>query len=145
MLELRDELRLAAEPRAASLGRAFSGSLLRAWKLDHLSDDADLIVTELISNAVRASGVTVVSPHRGELNRSHVLRVRLTLRPTAVIIEVFDLSSEMPRLRDTSVFHGDEGGRGLVVISELSARWGCYPDDRGKWVWAELPLYPSAS
>jgi hypothetical protein len=58
----------------------------------------------------------------------------------AVICEVSDASSTAPHLRRARTF--DEGGRGLLIVAQLSRRWGCRQTPAGKIIWAEIPLAP---
>jgi len=95
-----------------------------AWGLGDLAEDAALVVSELVANAVRHA-------------RKGTLRV-VVERPGAdlVRIGVVDFSREHPVPRA----HGpeDESGRGLVLVAHLAEDWGTDPLPWGKRVWAEL-------
>lgn len=95
---------------------------LTAWGLGHLADDLELIVSELITNAIRHGG--------------GVRAVTLTARDGYARIEVADNDETMPTPRTAGPT--DTGGRGLLLIEALSRAWGARPDDGGKVVWAEV-------
>jgi anti-sigma regulatory factor (Ser/Thr protein kinase) len=82
-------------------------------------------VSELVTNAIRYGG----SP----------IQLRL-IRDRALICEVSDASSTSPHLRRARTY--DEGGRGLLLVAQLTDRWGTRPSGTGKTIWAEqaLPL-----
>ncbi|MCX4964569.1 PAS domain-containing SpoIIE family protein phosphatase/ATP-binding protein [Streptomyces sp. NBC_00654] len=115
--------RLPPEPRSVGRARELARSQLLAWDLDDLVDTTELLVSELVTNALRYG--------EGEI------RVRL-LRDRTLVCEVWDAGLVQPRrrrARDT-----DEGGRGLQLVGLLSAAWGSRRTPRGKTVWFELPL-----
>ena len=120
------ELTLASLPNAPSYGRLLVQRSLRAWGIAHVIDEAQLVMSELLTNAVKASaGLTTI-------------QIRLAvLGGTSLIIEVRDGNPELPILKDAAT--EDMGGRGLMIVDALSERWGYYhPTHRGKAVWAEL-------
>ncbi|MFF1904521.1 SpoIIE family protein phosphatase [Kitasatospora sp. NPDC058218] len=105
--------------------RADTAAQLATWGLDHLGFATELIVSELVTNAIRyTSGPAVL---------------RL-IRDRVLVCEVSDPSNTQPRLR--RALDNDEGGRGLFLIAQLSARWGCRYAERGKAIWAEIALEP---
>ncbi|MER8186041.1 SpoIIE family protein phosphatase [Kitasatospora sp. NPDC094015] len=110
-------------PEAAAGARRLAGGQLERWGLAELTDGAQLIVSELVTNAVRYSDGPI--------------ELRL-LRDRALICEVGDDSTTAPRLRRAD--DTDEGGRGLYITAHLTERWGVRPERRGKTIWAELPL-----
>ncbi|MFI8433432.1 SpoIIE family protein phosphatase [Streptomyces sp. NPDC079020] len=117
------EWRLPPEPRSVGRARELARSQLLAWDLDDLVDTTELLVSELVTNALRYG--------EGEI------RIRL-LRDRTLVCEVWDAGLVQPRrrrARDT-----DEGGRGLQLVGLLSAAWGSRRTPRGKTVWFELPL-----
>ncbi|WP_333769725.1 ATP-binding protein [Streptomyces sp. IBSBF 2435] len=115
-------------PAARSVGRArrFLAGHLSAWGLPHLTDTAELIVSELVTNAV-----THAQPPYG-----HLVATRLERLECGVRIEVHDWSGSRPELREASV--DEESGRGLGLVDALTGGlWGV--SDRnglGKMVWA---------
>ena len=115
--------RLPREPRSVGRARELARGRLLAWGLDDLVDTTELLVSELVTNALRYG--------EGEI------RLRL-LRDRTLVCEVWDAGLVQPRrrrARDT-----DEGGRGLQLVGLLSAAWGSRRTPRGKTVWFELPL-----
>lgn len=114
---------LPREPRSVGRAREYARGRLLAWDLEPLVDTAELLVSELVTNALRYG--------EGEI------RLRLLLDRT-LVCEVWDAGLVQPRrrrARDT-----DEGGRGLQLVGLLSAAWGSRRTPRGKTVWFELPL-----
>ncbi|MFI6354620.1 ATP-binding protein [Streptomyces sp. NPDC050743] len=93
------------------------------WDLEGLQDPTQLIVSELVTNAVRHS--------------TGPIGLRL-IQHQALTCEVFDADVSCPRLRHPRPT--DENGRGLFLVSQLSARWGTRPVSEGKVVWAEIDL-----
>ncbi|WP_441247780.1 SpoIIE family protein phosphatase [Kitasatospora sp. McL0602] len=116
-------LPLEGEGSLPGLARRFTRSTLKAWGLPGLSDLAELMVSELVTNALLHAG----APRRLRLFRDRTLTV-----------EVADSGAQAPRLRSSA--EQDEGGRGMHLVSELAHRWGTRPTRDGKVVWAELEL-----
>jgi anti-sigma regulatory factor (Ser/Thr protein kinase) len=96
------------------------------WGQPELADTAELLVSELVTNAVRAAAA-LPSP---------VVEVWLASDRGGVVVGVWDGSADMPARRETAA--QDEAGRGLLIIETLSADWGWYRQDGGKLVWALL-------
>ncbi|WP_226962474.1 SpoIIE family protein phosphatase [Streptomyces sp. C8S0] len=112
------------EPEDAAPGRArrLARKALTRWGLEDLTDSVELLVSEVVTNAVRYA----TRPVTLRLLRTDVLRC-----------EVGDDSPQLPRqrrARDT-----DEGGRGLFLVNRLARRWGATRLSTGKVVWFELP------
>jgi|SRR6266699_2315333 len=121
-------LELAALKTAAACGRVHTKEVLWEWKLDQLADDAELVVSELLSNAIRASQ----SARGGGL-----VALRLLANRQRLIIEVWDQNPDDPRPRQ--VDYEAEHGRGFMVIEALSNRWGYRRVSASlKVVWCEL-------
>ncbi|MGW0121379.1 SpoIIE family protein phosphatase [Streptomyces sp. NPDC003327] len=115
--------RLPREPRSVGRARELARTLLTTWDLEPLVDTVELLVSELVTNALRYG--------EGEI------RLRLLLDRT-LVCEVWDAGLVQPRrrrARDT-----DEGGRGLQLVGLLSSSWGARRTPRGKTVWFELAL-----
>jgi len=93
------------------------------WGLEDLLPTTELLVSELVTNAIRYS--------RGEVT------LRL-VNERALVCEVIDGSGAMPRLRQAN--GDDEHGRGLQVVRQLAQRWGARRSGTGKVVWCEQPL-----
>lgn len=134
-----DQLDLAAVRTAARVARVFTSSTLTKWKALSLIDDACLVVSELVTNAVKATGNMGKRPTWPELEGVAVITVRLVGLKDSIVIEVWDASPEKPMVKDATL--DDEGGRGLDLVENLAKRWGSTPHRSGKVVWAELPIY----
>ncbi|MFI1950556.1 SpoIIE family protein phosphatase [Streptomyces xinghaiensis] len=114
---------LLREPQSVSRARELARDQVVAWDLEQLVDTTELLVSELVTNALRYG--------EGEI------RLRLLLDRT-LVCEVWDSGLVQPRrrrARDT-----DEGGRGLQLVGLLSSGWGSRRTPRGKTVWFELAL-----
>ncbi|WSM71079.1 serine/threonine-protein phosphatase [Streptomyces cellulosae] len=111
------------EPEDAAPGRArrLARRQLSRWGMDELSDSVELLVSEVVTNAVRYASRPVTL----RLLRTDVLRC-----------EVGDDVPQLPRLRQARAT--DEGGRGLYLVNRLARRWGATRLSTGKVVWFEL-------
>jgi hypothetical protein len=127
---------LEAEFQAASEARHFARSTLYAWGLGELVDNVAVIVSELLSNAIRYGLVSRLRPPASP----HPVWLGLLRRgETTVLCAVSDPSSEVPVLKKPDYFA--ETGRGLHVIDSLSDSWGwTQPDHAGKTVWAAVSV-----
>jgi serine phosphatase RsbU (regulator of sigma subunit) len=105
------------------LARAAIREPMERWKLDDLVPTTELLVSELVTNAMRYS--------RGDVT------LRL-VNERALVVEVLDNSGALPRLRQAN--GDDENGRGLQVVRQLAKRWGARRTGTGKVVWCEQPL-----
>nr|WP_208778937.1 SpoIIE family protein phosphatase [Streptomyces griseorubiginosus] len=114
---------LPSEPEVVSRARTAVTEQLAAWDLDDLAFTTELVVSELVTNAIR--------------HATGPLQLRL-LRDRALICEVSDGSSTSPRLRRART--EDEGGRGLFLVAQLTERWGTRYTPDGKVIWTEQPL-----
>jgi anti-sigma regulatory factor (Ser/Thr protein kinase) len=128
-------LRLAAVLTAVSCARDFVRHTLTTWQRVETIDTAVLITSELVTNAVQATGNTDQRPNYPELKQVPLLRVRLSLRGEALVIAVWDTSPELPVLEQPS--EKTTRGRGLLIVDALCERWGAYASKAGgKVVWA---------
>jgi anti-sigma regulatory factor (Ser/Thr protein kinase) len=112
-----------ADVRIVSDARALVTERLTVWGLDELVFTTELIVSELLTNAIRYAGGPV--------------RVRL-IRDQRLVCEVSDPSETQPHLRRARLT--DEGGRGLFLIAQLAHRWGSRNTAAGKTIWTEQLL-----
>lgn len=112
------------EPEDSAPGRArrLARRALSRWGLDDLSDSVELLVSEVVTNAVRYA------------ERPVTLRL---LRTDILRCEVGDDSPQLPRQRRARDM--DEGGRGLFLVNRLARRWGATRLSTGKVVWFEMP------
>ncbi|WP_307624280.1 SpoIIE family protein phosphatase [Streptomyces sp. V3I7] len=116
------EWRLALAPAEAGRARTAVREQLRAWGLDPLADSAELMVSELVTNAVR---------------HAHGRHVQLRLvRGDTLLCEVEDDDHTLPTLLNAGP--DTESGRGLRVVSTLAREWGASRTGAGKTVWFEL-------
>jgi serine phosphatase RsbU (regulator of sigma subunit) len=113
------------EPELPAVARARKAvrSTLNDWGLSQLEETAELLASELVTNAL--------------LYSNGPISVRL-LRDHSLLCEVYDASDEVPLLRAAD--HDDDGGRGLHLVKALSQRWGTRRTSGGKSVWFELAL-----
>jgi anti-sigma regulatory factor (Ser/Thr protein kinase) len=128
---------MLASNAAPGLARTMTRTRLDKWGCSHISDDAFLIASELITNAVAATP--------GE-----EIRYQCSRDPAGVLIAVWDASPTPPRVHplieltletlDVSEENWDDnGGRGLPIVTALATKCGHTPDPSGgKWVWARL-------
>ena len=115
---------LPAEDHSVRLARHAAHVVLSAWRLAYMEETAVLIVSELVTNAVRhASGTDVVE-------------VDLQATRTCLRIEIQDSDRHWPRPRIPGGF--EESGFGFVLVDALAAKWGVRETTTGKVVWAEL-------
>ncbi len=114
---------LPSELTSASRARSLIRRPLKRWGLSELVPTAELLVSELVTNAVRYA--------QGKIG------LRLVLEH-GLVIEVLDDSAALPRLRHPD--DSDERGRGLQVVSQLAQRWGARRAVSGKVVWCELAV-----
>jgi serine phosphatase RsbU (regulator of sigma subunit)/anti-sigma regulatory factor (Ser/Thr protein kinase) len=118
------------EPEDAAPGRArkLARRALSRWGLEDMTDSVELLVSEVVTNAVRYA----TRPVTLRLLRTDVLRC-----------EVGDDVPQLPRLRQARAT--DEGGRGLYLVNKLARRWGATRLSAGKVVWFELNRSPAAN
>ncbi|WP_103531018.1 SpoIIE family protein phosphatase [Streptomyces sp. SM11] len=119
---------LTAEPVSVGRARELATGQLAAWGLEELSFATELVVSELVTNAVRYGG--------GPLG------LRL-IRDRTLVCEVADTGHTSPHLRHSA--EDDEGGRGLFIVAQLVQRWGTRYTPTGKTIWTEQTLPPAGS
>ncbi|MFJ7949293.1 SpoIIE family protein phosphatase [Streptomyces sp. NPDC096354] len=114
---------LPNHPASVAQARRVAVDQLATWGLQELGFSTELVVSELVTNAVRYAD----GPIGLRLIRDH-----------ALICEVTDDASTAPQLRRAD--DADEGGRGLYITSQVTQRWGHRPTRRGKTIWTEQDL-----
>ncbi|MEU2063770.1 SpoIIE family protein phosphatase [Streptomyces sp. NPDC013455] len=119
---------LRSDPTVVSLARRYATEQLSAWGLDEVAFATELMVSELVTNAIRYGRPPI--------------QFRLIHQDSTLICEVYDSSGTTPHMRRARIF--DEGGRGLLLVAQLADRWGTRHDRIGKTVWAEQSLTVSA-
>ncbi|MFJ2099559.1 SpoIIE family protein phosphatase [Streptomyces anulatus] len=119
---------LTAEPVSVGRARELATGQLEAWGLEELAFATQLVVSELVTNAVRYAG--------GPLG------LRL-IRDRTLVCEVADTGHTSPHLRHSAA--DDEGGRGLFIVAQLVQRWGTRYTPTGKTIWTEQALPPAGA
>lgn len=115
---------LPAVSHSVRLSRYATRAVLTAWQLAHLDEAASLLVSELVTNAVRhARGIDVIT-------------VNLHAGRTWLRIEVQDTDRHWPQPRIPG--RHDESGFGFILVDALASNWGVRETETGKAVWAEL-------
>jgi anti-sigma regulatory factor (Ser/Thr protein kinase) len=123
---------LSPASESAKVSRDFTRTTLRDWGMSALADVAELVVSELVTNALR-HGI----PAARKLGEPQCVRLRLLAQAPFVMCMVTDLERAIPVLRDADP--AAESGRGLTVVEACSVRWGWHLlDEGGKVVWALL-------
>src|ERR1700748_2799057 len=117
---------LSAEDHSVRLARHADHGVLSVWELAHMEEAAILIVSELVTNAVR---------HARETD---VVEVDLHVTRTCLRIEIQDCDRQWPQPRIPGGF--EESGFGFVLVDALAVKWGVRETATGKAVWAELDM-----
>ncbi|MEW2416514.1 SpoIIE family protein phosphatase [Streptomyces sp. NPDC046866] len=118
---------VSSDLQAVGRARTAAAAQLRDWGLEELVFTAELVVSELVTNAIRYAGDGPV-------------RLRL-IRDQTLIIEVSDGGHTSPHLRHAA--NDDEGGRGLFIVAQTAHQWGTRYTATGKIIWAEQVLPPA--
>jgi anti-sigma regulatory factor (Ser/Thr protein kinase) len=111
---------LPDEPTGVAKARDLATGRLRDWGLEELSFTTELVVSELVTNAIRYAGGPV--------------HLRL-IRDRTLLCEVSDSAHTSPHLRYSA--SDDEGGRGLFIVAQIVQRWGTRYSQSGKTIWTE--------
>ncbi|MBY8840990.1 sodium/proline symporter PutP [Streptomyces sp. SP2-10] len=119
---------LPSDPAAVAHARDLATRKLTEWGIPDLTFTTELIVSELVTNAIRHATGPVC--------------LRL-IRERGLICEVSDASSTSPRLRHARTT--DEGGRGLLIVAQMARRWGTRYTKTGKIIWAEQVIGADAT
>lgn len=115
---------LSSDPAVVATARRSTTDQLTAWGLEEASFVTELLVSELVTNAIRYGEPPI--------------QLRLIHENSTLICEVSDTSSTAPHMRRARTF--DEGGRGLLLVAQLAQRWGTRHAPVGKTIWAEQSL-----
>ncbi|WP_052434738.1 SpoIIE family protein phosphatase [Streptacidiphilus melanogenes] len=114
---------ITPDPAYVADARRLAARQLAHWGLDELVFVTELVVSELVTNAIRHGRPPI--------------RLRL-IRDSALTCEVSDSSSTAPHLRRARTM--EEGGRGLMLVAQCATRWGTRHSSDGKTIWAEQAL-----
>lgn len=139
---------VAPDPESVTEARHFAVSRLAEWGVPELADDVGLVVSELVTNALRHSGGTSRGRPGDAVHREGVyddpadplgsapsaIRLRLGHRAPWLLCGIMDASRAAPRRKEPDYIA--ETGRGLHLVESFSVRWGWRALPRGKVVWA---------
>jgi serine phosphatase RsbU (regulator of sigma subunit)/PAS domain-containing protein/anti-sigma regulatory factor (Ser/Thr protein kinase) len=117
------------DPAAVAGVRAGAARRLQEWGLEELSFSTELVISELVTNAIRYGTAPI--------------RLRLLRDRNSLICEVTDGSSTSPHLRRAATT--DEGGRGLFLVAQFTQRWGTRYMPRGKVIWTEQSVHGASA
>ncbi|MGW0768813.1 SpoIIE family protein phosphatase [Streptomyces sp. NPDC002676] len=115
------------EPTVVAVARHLVDDQLTEWGLAEVSFTTELMVSELVTNAIRYGRPPI--------------QLRMIHQGDKLICEVYDSSGTTPHMRRARIF--DEGGRGLLLVAQLAESWGTRHDRVGKTVWAEQTVAPA--
>ncbi|MCB5181972.1 SpoIIE family protein phosphatase [Streptomyces sp. SMC 277] len=115
---------LSSDPSVVGQARRCTTDQLTAWGLEDASFVTELLVSELVTNAIRYGRPPI--------------QLRLIHENSTLICEVSDANNTAPHMRRARIF--DEGGRGLLLVAQLAQRWGTRHAAVGKTIWAEQSL-----
>jgi len=137
------DLEFTAQPEAVYDTRRFTEAWLRKWQLEEFIDIAVLIVSELVTNSVKATGLmeTAADGTQIRAGRSGMVTLRLRLDEASLVVEVQDDAPRAPVRRKAGCL--DEDGRGLALVAALARAWGYRRISGGKSVWAEMEISAS--
>ncbi len=119
---LKSFLELGALPGAVPCARLHARQVLWEWGFGTLGEAGELIVSELVTNAVNASGA---EPGPGSQAGLPAIRLALASDRRQVLVEVWDSNPHAPTVGDPGL--DGEGGRGLLLVEAVCVAWGCYP------------------
>ena len=117
-----EQTRFPASRLAPARARAWTAQMLTAWRVAHLIDEAELLVSELVTNAV--------------LHARTPLALRVVLADDCLRVAVTDESRWLPRPQPKDLDR--VGGRGLALVEMLADQWGVEHGSASKTVWFEL-------
>jgi anti-sigma regulatory factor (Ser/Thr protein kinase) len=134
----RSSLTLGAHPAAVPCARRHARRVVREWMLPVDVDTTELLVSELVTNGLKAASATDGKPPVG---------LHMSAGSELLLIEVWDGSNRPPVPRELdgdAPGLGQEGGRGLFLVETLSASWNWYPTSNpaGKVTWCVLRVPP---
>lgn len=132
--DLHDVVTWTLEPQPHTVGaaREISEALLHEWGMEYLSDDVTLVVSELVTNAVRHGATLPVSRQTAD-----GIQLSLMRSSGEFICAVRDGNDQLPLITEADLTL--EGGRGLALVSAFAREWGVIPTPSGgKFVWAQF-------
>lgn len=123
---MAQDVALAVDPTSARKARRFVRSILNE-SAPAVVDTAELLVSELVTNAVR---------HADHHECSSTVGLRISVDEHLVRLEVSDGDPAIPEVQHPN--SDVPSGRGMLIVERLAARWGCFRAGEGKVVWLEL-------
>jgi hypothetical protein len=136
---LQSYLELGGLPTAVPCARGHTRLVLAEWGLQELADPTELVVSELVTNGVRASCGLVGSRFGGRWSAGPPpVRLWLLSDRRTVIVQVWDGNNRMPTRQELDP--ESEGGRGLWLVEAVTENWGAFQPEHasGKLVWATV-------
>jgi len=132
-----ESVTLAATTNAVPFARRLVADIARQWHLPRdLAEDAELVTSELTTNAVKATHFFKAARGLEEIGR---IKLRLRWTTPSLFTEVWDINPLLPMRKSAS--EEDTSGRGLGIVEFVCARWAAFHcEDGGKLVWAEQRL-----
>ncbi len=129
-------LAIGALPTATPCARLHARNIACEWGLHNLADTIELVVSELVTNAVKASTDQDQRPYYTDEHGLACIHLRLSADRHAALVEVWDENVKLPAPNQPGL--DDENGRGLMLVEALAERWGwdLAATGRGKIVWA---------
>jgi len=119
-------VRLPAFPEAVRAARRWTRETLEDWQLTTPTRTIEQLVSELLTNSIEHARTTSVG-------------ICLIVTDRTVLLEVNDSdAARLPTRKSPGL--DDTSGRGLLIVEELSDRWGVQADDHGKTVWCEVAV-----
>lgn len=138
---LRTFIELGALPSAVPCARLHARQVLWEWGLNSLIDTIELVVSELVTNALRACEALIASRYDGHWAPGKPpIRLWLFSDRKQVLIQVWDASDLVPQPQPQHEELDAENGRGLLLVTCLSTAWGIYHIEQssGKIIWATV-------
>ncbi|HEY3733836.1 MAG TPA: ATP-binding protein [Streptosporangiaceae bacterium] len=132
-------LEFGALPSAVACARLHATQVLWEWRLGRLAEAVTLVVSELVTNAQRASAGLTGSRYRGRWAPGvPPVRLWLCADQERVLVQVWDGDDRLPEPRGIDL--DAEGGRGLLLVASLCTEWGAFPLEgaSGKAVWGVI-------
>jgi hypothetical protein len=132
-------LELGALPTAVPCARLHVRHVLREWQMQALADTVELVVSELVTNAMRASAGLTSSQFAGRWNPGlPPVRMWLATDGQHAVVQVWDANDQLPVRQHAPL--DAESGRGLLLVETLADDWGSYTPEAssGKVVWAVI-------
>ncbi|MFF4411395.1 ATP-binding protein [Streptosporangium sp. NPDC001559] len=135
-------LELSVFPTSPYYARLHVQRVLEGWRREDLVETARLVVSELVSNAIKAHAVSLAALETAALASPDRIWMDLYQAEGAIVLRVWDAGSASPVLKDPDP--DDEGGRGLYLVDLLTSGWGYHrPKSGGKIVWCTLAASPA--